>query len=306
MNGVILGAECLVCNTAFTGLFGALSRLGGVSRGAGNPNLCNRCNGHVEDGKIVEIAVFFADLSGYTSMTETLGPERVHELLDRFLRGARDEIVNAEGYVSQFFGGEVMAFFNAPLRRPNFASLAVEAAVSLQRTMVQLSFELDHPMQVTIGIAQGFARVGQVGSEQIAHYSAIGDVVNRAARLVSRVSPGGILVDDQVYAVVSTEFPDAICETVELKGFSEPVTVALIEGASVGDDSHTKTTRRANSARLATTLAAILSAPCARFLALNSAGLAFGFGALSMGAIAKFFDQSLVRIPLQDSQPSVP
>jgi len=51
--------------------------------------LCNRCNSHVEDGKIAEIAVFFADLSGYTTMTETLGPERVHELLDAFLRGVR-------------------------------------------------------------------------------------------------------------------------------------------------------------------------------------------------------------------------
>ncbi|MFT4581654.1 MAG: class 3 adenylate cyclase [Gammaproteobacteria bacterium] len=231
-------------------------------------------------------------------MTETLGPDRVHELLDKFLRSARNEIVNAAGYVSQFVGDEVMAFFNAPLRRSNFASLAVEAATSLQRTMVQLSAEKDHPLQVTIGIAQGFARVGQVGSEQIAHYSAIGDVVNRAARLVSRVSPGGILVDEQVYAAVSTTFPDAILETVELKGFAAPVTVALIEGAAVHDNSDATATRRSKSARFATILAAILSAPCAGFLALNSAGLAFGFGALSMGAIAKFFDQSLVRLPL--------
>jgi class 3 adenylate cyclase len=79
----------LVCNTGFTGLLSALSRVGGVRRGAGNPNLCNRCNSNVEDGKIAEIAVFFADLSGYTTMTETLGPERVHELLDAFLRGVR-------------------------------------------------------------------------------------------------------------------------------------------------------------------------------------------------------------------------
>jgi adenylate cyclase len=129
-------------------------------------------------------------------MTETLGPDPVHELLDKFLRSARNEIVNAAGYVSQLVGDEVTAFFNAPLRRSNFASLAVEAATSLQRTMVQLSAEEDHPLQVTIGIAQGFARVGQVGSEQIAHYSAIGDVVNRPARLVSRVSPGGILVSN--------------------------------------------------------------------------------------------------------------
>jgi class 3 adenylate cyclase len=298
LSTVAYATECLVCNTAFNGVFGALSRLGGVGRSGGNPNLCNRCNGHVEDGKIVELAVFFADLSGYTNMTATLGPERVHELLDAFLRSARDVIVNADGYVCQFVGDEVMAFFNAPLRRPNFAADAVGAGLALQRALNKLSEKLQHPMNVTIGIAQGFARVGRVGSEEIAHYSAIGDVVNRAARLVSRVSPGGMLVDENVYAAVAADFPDAVIETVALKGFAEPVTVALIEGAPVNDSTHEKTTRRANTARLATTIAAILSAPCGGFLALNTAGLAFGFGALSMGAIAQFFDQSLVRVPL--------
>ena len=164
--------------------------------------------------------------------------------------------------------------------------------------MESLSETQRHPRKVTIGIAQGFARVGQVGSEEIAHYSAIGDVVNRAARLVSRVSPGGILVDEEIHAGVKGNYPQCVIESVELKGFAEPVTVALIEGTPVNNPEVSQLTGRSNTARFATTLAAILSAPCAGFLALNSAGLAFGFGAHSMGAVAKFFDQSIVRIPL--------
>ena len=231
-------------------------------------------------------------------MTATLGPERVHQLLDGFLRRARDVIVNADGFVSQFVGDEVMAFFNVPLRRDDFAAQAVVAGIALQQTLREQSEEAQQPLNVTIGIAQGFARVGRVGSEEIAHYSAIGDVVNRAARLVSRVSPGGMLVDEDIYAAVKPSFPDAVIETVELKGFAEPVTVALIEGTPRDDNADHKTEKKKQSARLATTLAAILSAPCAGFLALNSAGVAFGLGTLTMGAIAQFFDQPLVRVPL--------
>ena len=59
-------ASCLVCGTSLSGLLGAFARLGGVRRSPQNPNLCNRCNGHIEEGRVVELAVFFADLTGYT------------------------------------------------------------------------------------------------------------------------------------------------------------------------------------------------------------------------------------------------
>ena len=61
--------ECVICGTALAGPFGALFRLVGISRSARNPNLCNRCNTHVEEGRVVELTVLFADLSGFTVMT---------------------------------------------------------------------------------------------------------------------------------------------------------------------------------------------------------------------------------------------
>ena len=85
-----------------------MARVGGVRRSAENPNLCNRCNGHIEEGRVVELAVFFADLSGYTTLTHDLGPERTHELLDIFLRTATDVAVKYDGFVTQFVGDEVM------------------------------------------------------------------------------------------------------------------------------------------------------------------------------------------------------
>jgi hypothetical protein len=74
--------------------------------------------------------------------------------------------------------------------------------------------------------------------------------------------------------------------------------VALIEGTPRNDNADQKAKKKKQSARFATTLAAVLSAPCTGFLALNSAGVAFGLGTLSTGVIAQFFDQPLVRVPL--------
>ena len=61
--------ECVICGTALAGPLGAVFRLVGINRSARNPNLCNRCNTHVEEGRVVELTVLFADLSGFTSMT---------------------------------------------------------------------------------------------------------------------------------------------------------------------------------------------------------------------------------------------
>ncbi len=285
-------ANCLVCDTALTGMLGAIVRVGGVRRSPENPNLCNRCNGHIEEGRVVELAVFFADLSGYTTLTHDLGPERTHELLDAYLRSATDVIVEHDGFVTQFVGDEVMAFFNAPIKRPDFAELAVKAGVELKGAVDALSERFDHPMDVTVGIAIGHARVGRVGSKEIAHYSAIGDVVNRAARLVARVSPGGILVDHDVYAAVANDFPNAKIEQVSLKGFADPVQVARLEGAPHGKDAVAAGHGR-RSVRIATTMAALLSAPCVGFVALNTGALALGTGAVRGVVAAVTFPRSI-------------
>ncbi|MEM7542283.1 MAG: adenylate/guanylate cyclase domain-containing protein [Pseudomonadota bacterium] len=295
---VTLSPVCLVCETALSGVLGVFSRFGGVKRSSENPNLCNRCDSHIGDGRIVELAVFFADLTGYTGMTHDLGPERTHEILDRYLNTAREVVVRHDGFVSQFVGDEVMAFFNVPIQREDFSSKAVDAAYELKRQVNLLGAQLAHPLQATIGIAVGHARVGRVGAKEIAHYSAIGDVVNRAARLVSHVEPGGILVDETVFAAIAARYPDAKTETVELKGFDEPVPVSWLSGDPCAPEVDLKSAEGAKKLRIATTFAAIFSAPCAGYVALNGISLALGFGALGFGAVGSFLDQAFVRIPM--------
>src|SRR5919199_5136936 len=85
--------ECVICGTALAGPLGYLFRLVGVSRSSRNPNLCNRCNTHVEEGRVVEITVLFADLSSFTELTRRLGPERTHAVVDAFLKSATFALV---------------------------------------------------------------------------------------------------------------------------------------------------------------------------------------------------------------------
>lgn len=293
---VSVSQNCIVCEVALAGALGWVSKLGGVRRSDGNPSLCNRCNDHVAEGKIREVGIFFVDLSNYTSMTETLGPEKTHAVLDSFLRKSSEIITAHDGYVSQYVGDEIMAFFNAPIDRADYANQAVKAAVALQSAVSEIGKSFQLPLDVTIGIGSGHARIGHVGAEGVAHVSAIGDVVNRAARLVAKSEPGGMLIDESIYSALDDELRRGELEEVALKGFAEPVKVARYVDvgllASTGDAS----TRRPVS--IVTSLAAILSAPCAGYVALNSLALAFGGGALGMGALAIFLDQSIIRIPL--------
>ncbi|MEM7467783.1 MAG: adenylate/guanylate cyclase domain-containing protein, partial [Pseudomonadota bacterium] len=279
------------------GPIGALSKLAGIRRSDGNPNLCNRCNAHITEGSTREIGVFFADLSNYTSMTSTLGPEKTHEILDQFLRLASQIINRYDGYVSQYVGDEIMAFFNAPIVRNNYADLAVKAAMALQLAIAELSESLDVDLSVTIGIGAGHARVGRVGQQGIAHFSAIGDVVNRAARLVSKSGAGEILVDESIYEQLDPDLQTATLEAIRLKGFASSFMVARY-GDTTPISFEDDFVEKQDSLRVFTSIAAIFSAPCAGYLALNGVAAGLGGGSLTMGSVALFLDQAIIRIPL--------
>ena len=296
MNGS-LSKNCVVCEVALDGVLGTLSRLTGIQRSDGNPNLCNRCNEHVAEGTTREIGVFFADLSNYTTLTGALGPDKTHEILDAFLRTATEIITGYDGYVSQYVGDEVMALFNTPIINSDYAERAVKAASKLQGAIKEIGESFGIPLTVTIGIGAGHARVGHVGREGVAHFSAIGDVVNRAARLVAKSEPGGLLVDEAIYGQLNASMQTATLEAVRLKGFSESFVVARYGDAHLRDLDDELPDKPA-SLNIITSVAALLSAPCAGYLALNSMALALGGGAFSMGALAMFFDQNIVRVPL--------
>src|SRR5437870_4936477 len=111
--------RCQVCDTPLTGALGAVSWVTGVRRSRSNPNVCNRCNTHIIDGNVIEITVMFADLSGFTEMTQELGPQRVSYIVDQFLRMATDVLVKHDAFIDKYIGDSVMAIFNVPIQHPD-------------------------------------------------------------------------------------------------------------------------------------------------------------------------------------------
>jgi adenylate cyclase len=295
-----LTSDCLVCRTPLSGVLGTLGRATGIRRSAQNPNLCNRCDVHLQEGGIVEVGVFFADLTGYSRITRELGPDATHAIVDAYLRMAREVVVKWDGFVVQFAGDEIMALFNAPIQRADYAHNAVAAASEIQSRMRELSERFERTLQATVGISSGHARVGRQGSDDMKDYTAVGDVVIRAARLVANVEPGGILVDMAIFEPMRDDFPEAEAESMSLKGFDDPVQVVPLGGgvSSELDTAPLSSEGVQKPLRVTLLLAAVFGAPCAGLMVVNPLLIGIGIGALGVPAAALFLDQPQVRLPL--------
>jgi hypothetical protein len=155
-------------------------------------------------------------------------------------------------------------------------------------------------LQASIGIASGFARVGRLGSDDIKDYTAIGDVVNRAARLQAQAGPAEILVSQDVYREIASAYPGVPAETLALKGFPQRTTAYRLSGKprSVLLAASWMPQDRPAMNWSAVTLA-VLGSGC---LASNiAAAMVLALGGASAGgfyALARWFDSSPARVPL--------
>jgi class 3 adenylate cyclase len=133
------------------------------------------------------VCVLFADIRGFTTLSESLPPEAVITLLNRYFDRVVDQIHHQEGAVVCFMGDGIMAIFGAPKRLPNPCEAALAAARGMQSEVVKLNETLVRegaaPIQIGVGLHAGDAVIGQVGSSGRHDYTAIGDVTNVASRL---------------------------------------------------------------------------------------------------------------------------
>jgi class 3 adenylate cyclase len=144
-------------------------------------------------GRLVEVTVMFADLPGFTELTERLGPE-VQPYLTNFLTLAVAAIHSEGGTVDKFIGDAVMAIWNAPTATPDHAYRACRAAAAIRAAMHALPVISpgQGDVRVRIGINTGLAVVGNIGSSERLSYTAIGDTVNLASRLVGVAKEHGV------------------------------------------------------------------------------------------------------------------
>ena len=160
--------------------------------------------GSMELGGVLQpVTVLFADIRGFTSLSEQMDAREVVDLLNDFFAVMTAAIFQSNGTLDKFIGDCVMALFGAPIPSDRSPRNALVAAVRMQQQVARLGAErLERglaPLRIGIGLHHGPAVVGNIGSDERMQYTAIGDTVNIAARLVSRAEPGQILISETMH-----------------------------------------------------------------------------------------------------------
>jgi class 3 adenylate cyclase/CheY-like chemotaxis protein len=180
-----------------------------------------------------DIVVVFCDLRGFTSFSETAEPEEVVELLREYHGALGPLVTQSEGTLNHFSGDGLMVFFNDPLPCPDPAERAAGMAVAMRGALAGLQREWrrrGREIGFGIGIAQGYATLGQIGFAERVDYTAIGTVCNLAARLCAAATDGQILVSRRIAGAIEGRWRIEEIGEIVLKGLSQPITAYNVVG----------------------------------------------------------------------------
>lgn len=180
-----------------------------------------------------QVTVLFADIRGFTALSEKANPEKVVNLLNRYFSVMTDIIFEHGGTLDKYIGDGLMAIFGAPHAGEEDALNAVKAAVTMQKRLAQLNTELHAEglgtISVGIGLHTGEATIGYIGSNKRSEYTAIGDTVNLASRLESCATGGQILMTDATAAASGNLIPVNVREPLTVKNRVQPVNVLEVK-----------------------------------------------------------------------------
>jgi class 3 adenylate cyclase len=174
------------------------------------------------EGERKQVTVLFADVAGFTSLSERLDPEDVHGLMTGAFELMLAEVHRYEGTVNQFLGDGIMALFGAPLAHEDHAQRAIHAALAIRAALNGYREELQRrrgiDFQVRQGLNTGLVVVGSIGNDLRMDYTAAGDTTNVAARLQQMAQPGSIVIAEPTYRLTAGYFHIRPLAELRLKG----------------------------------------------------------------------------------------
>ena len=179
------------------------------------------------EGERKKVTMLFSDIPRFTKIAESMEPENVVSLLNDYFSNMLDVIIEFDGTIDKFIGEGIMVEFGAPIPDPNQEVKAVKAAIKMHLVLSDLlkkwSEESKPQIEMCIGIHTGDAIVGNVGSDKRMEYTAIGDTVNTASRLVeySKEKKLKILISEQIYEKIKGEYK------------AEPLGKTLLSGKTI-------------------------------------------------------------------------
>ena len=182
-------------------------------------------------GENRELSILFTDIRGFTSLSESLSPQDVVHLLNRYFTPMTAIVRNRKGTLDKFIGDALMAFWNAPLDVPGHPALAVDAALCMQEQLEALNVEIEATFGIRLamgaGIHTGQAYVGNMGSDDLINYTLIGDNVNLASRLEGLCKRYGVpvVISEHTMQGCGDAFAFVHLDVLRVKGKTRPVSI---------------------------------------------------------------------------------
>lgn len=178
-------------------------------------------------GTSQNITILFADIRGFTRISEHAPAEKIVSLLNRYFSAMTEIIFAHGGTLDKYLGDGLMALFGAPTATPDDASNALNAAVAMQRRLLGINRELREEGFPEIGVGMGLhtgeAIIGYIGSDRRSEYTAIGDTVNTSSRLESNARGGEILISDATAKAAHSRYKLKAREPITVKNRQQPV-----------------------------------------------------------------------------------
>ncbi|WP_141333367.1 adenylate/guanylate cyclase domain-containing protein [Myxococcus sp. AB025B] len=194
-------------------------------------------SGETEDlrqSRLAEVSCLFADIRGFTTISENESPQEVVSMLNTFFTAMADVVFRYEGNLDKFIGDCVMAVWGPPLSHPDDAARAVRAALEMQEAVDQINRNRvaagKAPIEVGIGINTGQAVVGYMGSAERHEFTAIGDTVNTASRLCGMAKSGEVLASESTVRRSGAGFDVEELPALQVKGKEKAVPTYRVHG----------------------------------------------------------------------------
>jgi adenylate cyclase len=208
--------RCKLCYVPF----GGLGRLLGIRPSRKNPNFCRGCfESAPMGGHELEVGVLFADARGFTAWAAGEAPTEVAAALNRFYGGAAASLMAHDAIIDKFSGDEVMAIFVSAI--PSLGAKTCDQMLAAAEEMMVAAKGSFRELPIGVGLHCGTAWVGNVGTDGMKDFTALGDVVNVAARLQGCAGPGQIVMSEDVYSRLAAP-PQAAEQQFEVKGKVTP------------------------------------------------------------------------------------
>jgi class 3 adenylate cyclase len=183
-----------------------------------------------------DVTILFADVTGFTALSERLDAESVHELMNACFDGLGRIVQAHGGHIDKYIGDSIMALFGAPTAHEDDPIRAAETALEMQAFVAK--FATEHPtgtgnappFKMRIGLNCGTVVAGAIGAAVRRDYSVMGDAVNTASRLEAAADPGTILASGDFKRRVAQQFSFGAVRLLHLKGKEKPIEAYVLQG----------------------------------------------------------------------------